>query len=110
MRIDFECSGGLFPDLLRYHANTEDLAGELREKLERLVAESGVLDLQESDMNPSSGAERDVFSYRLTLVEGGKKKTLLVNDVTAPEGLHPLLALLRDLAVERRLGGSGSTL
>lgn len=103
MRIDFECSGGLYAARLECHLNTEELSAERRRELEGLVAESRALELTEQDLNPSSGAERDVFSYRLTLSAGGRRNTLEVNDVTAPASLHPLLARLRELATQERL-------
>jgi hypothetical protein len=45
----------------------------------------------------------DMFSYRLTLSDGTRQKTMAFNDMTAPNSLQPLLALLRKLAIDQRL-------
>ncbi|MFQ5932315.1 MAG: protealysin inhibitor emfourin [Nitrospiraceae bacterium] len=102
MHIEFECSGGFANLRLAYRANTEELPQELRGELLRLVEVSGIFALQESDVAPQSPGPPDVFFYRLSLAEGGRKKSLSFNDVTAPAELHPLLALLRELALEQR--------
>jgi hypothetical protein len=105
VHIDFECSGGFANLRLAYRANTEELPQELRSELLRLVEDSRIFELQESDVAPQSPGPPDVFFYRLSLAEGGRKKSLSCNDVTAPAELHALLALLRELALEQRRKG-----
>ena len=106
MRIDFECSGGFANLRLAYHADTAELPPELADELLSLVLNSGVFELKQSEVEPKpKGGPPDVFFYRLTLSEGGKTKSLLFNDVTAPMSLHPLLALLRKLALDQRQKG-----
>lgn len=102
MRIDFECSGGFANLQLTYRAHTDDLPDELAEELLTLVESSGVFGIRPGDVAPSSDGPPDVFSYRLSLSEGGKKQTLSCNDVTAPAELHPLLARLRSLALDKK--------
>lgn len=105
MRIDFEFEGGyagLQPQ--SYHADTDDLQKELAEELLKLVESSGVFDLQQ-EVAPASDRVPDVFSYRLSLSEGTRKKSLSFNDVSAPATLHPLLALLRKLALAQKRKG-----
>lgn len=103
MRIDFESSGGFANLQLSYHVDTETLPPEQAEELLKLVKSSGVLDLQQSDINAKSASgPADVISYRLSLSEGTRRNTLSFNDVTAPASLQPLLALLRKLALKQR--------
>ena len=105
MHIDFECSGGFANLQLAYRTDTDELPQDLASELLRLVEGSGVFELQESDLAPQSPGPPDVFFYRLSLLEGGRKKSLSFNDVTAPAPLHPLLALLRKLALDQRRKG-----
>jgi hypothetical protein len=101
MRIDFECSGGYANVRLAYHGNTDELPQEVAKEALRLVESSRVFDIEQSEVAPTSAGPPDVFFYRLSLQEGNRRKTLSFNDVTAPEALHPLLALLRKLAWEQ---------
>jgi hypothetical protein len=105
MRIDFECSGGFANLRLTYRANTDELPQELASELLRLVEDSGVFDLQGSEVTPTSPGPPDVFLYRLSLSEGSRRKSLSLNDVTAPSPLHPLLAFLRERALDQRRKG-----
>lgn len=103
MRIDFESSGGFANLQLSYHIDTETLSPEQAEELLKLVKNSGVFDIQQSDLtSKSTGSPADVISYRLSLSEGTRQKTLSFNDVTAPASLQPVLALLRKLALEQK--------
>lgn len=101
MRIDFECSGGYANLRLDYRGDTDDLPRELAEELLRLVESSRFFELQQSDISPTSTGPPDVFSYRLSLLEGTRQKSLSFTDVTASPSLHPLLALLRKLALNQ---------
>jgi len=80
MHIDYECSGGYANIRLEYHTNTDELPQEVANELLSLVE----------------------TSYRLSLYEGTWKKSLYLNDVTAPATLQPLLARLQELAWEQR--------
>jgi len=106
MRIDFEFSGGFANLQLAYHVDTDTLPQEKAEKLLRLVESARVFDIQQRDINSTrAGGPPDVFSYHLSLSEGPRQKALSFNDVTAPASLHPLLALLRKLALEKKQKG-----
>lgn len=102
MRIDFECSGGFANLRLTYHANTDELPQELAEEILRLVEISRFFDIQPSGVTSTSAGPPDVFSYQISLSEGNRKQSLSCNDVTAPATLHPLLALLRQIALDQR--------
>lgn len=101
MRIDFECSGGYANIKLTYHGNTDELPQEVANEVLRLVESSGIFDLQQSEVEPTSAGPPDVLFYRLSLYEENRRKSLYFNDVTAPATLQPLLALLRELAWEQ---------
>ena len=105
MRIDFECSGGFAGLRLTYRADTNDLTKEVAEELMELIESSGFFDLEESEVAPSLAGPPDVFIYRLSLDEKGRRKSLSLNDVTAPPPMHRLLTLLRKLALEQRRKG-----
>ncbi len=101
MRIDFEFSGGFANLRLTYHVDTNDLPQELAQEILKLVKSSRFFDIQPSEVAPTSTGPPDVFLYRLSLSEGSKKQSLSCNDVTAPATLHPLLSLLRKLALKQ---------
>lgn len=104
MRIDFEREGGYAPLQLEYHVDTEELPKEIRDKLLDLVKSSGVLEIQQSVQAPTQSFP-DTFTYRLRFSEGGKSKSLSLNDITVPEMLHPLLEFFQELALEQRSKG-----
>lgn len=101
MRIDFEFSGGYANLRYEYHANTDELPGEVARELLSLVESSGIFKIQQSGVAPTSAGPPDVFFYRLSLYDANRRISLSFNDVTAPAALHPLLALLRKLAMEQ---------
>jgi len=106
-RIDFECSGGYANLRLTYHADTSELPQTLAEEISSLVESSGFFNIQPSDLAPSTPGPPDVFFYRLSVSEGRSKQSLSCSDVTAPATLHPLLALLRKLALDQRRSATG---
>lgn len=103
MRIDFECSGGFANLHLKYHGDTHALPQEVREEFLRLIEDSEVFDIQPNQVTAKTAGPPDVFVYQLSLSEPGRKQSLSFNDVTAPPKLHPLLALLRQLALNQKL-------
>jgi hypothetical protein len=95
---------------LNYRADTNTLPEEQAQELTRLVETSAVFDLEQEDVNTNVTVGRaDVISYRLTLADGARQKTLWLNDVTAPASVRPLLAYLRKLALEQKRKGSKSS-
>jgi hypothetical protein len=105
MHIDFESSGGYANIRTTYHGNTDELTEEISNELLKLVESSRVLDLQESEVAPSSSGPPDVMFYKLTVQEGNKRASLYFNDVTAPDSLRPLLTRLQELAWEKARKG-----
>lgn len=103
MRINFEREGGYAPLQLEYHVDTDELPKAIRDKLLDLVKSTGVMEIQQSDQAPSSPLSPDTFTYRISLSEGGKSKSLSFNDMTVPSSLHPLLEFFQELALGQRL-------
>ena len=106
MHIDFECWGGYANLQLAYRGDTQELPQELTDELEGLLEASGFFELEESAVAPTAPGPPDVFSYRLSLREGSRQKSLSFTDVTAPASLHPLLSRLRKLAVDQKMKGT----
>lgn len=103
MQIDFASSGGFANLQLAYRADTNALPEDQAKELERLVESSGVFDLEQDDLNTDATVGRaDVISYRLSISDRGRQKTLWFNDVTAPASVRPLLGKFRKLALEQR--------
>lgn len=103
MQIDFASSGGFANLQLEYRADTNTMPKEQVRELEQLVESSGVMELQQDDVNTNATIGRaDVISYRLTLSDGSKQTTLWMNDITTPASVRPLLTFLRKLAVEQK--------
>ena len=103
MRIDYERSGGFANIQLRCHVNTESMPQDQVEELLEIVESSKVFEIQQSEVTPvAGGGPPDVFSYRLSLSEGDRQKTLSFNDVTAPTSLRPLLGILQRMALEQK--------
>lgn len=105
MRIDFQYSGGyggLFAKRpLAVSVSVDDLGEDERRELLSLVASSGLLETELAQPQASPGLQRDVFTYSLSIYEGGKAKSFTFDDSTAPASVHPLLAFLRKLAITR---------
>lgn len=101
MHIEFEISGGYANINLAYRGDTDKLPPEVASKLLRLIESSRVFELEQSEIVSRSAGPPDVFFYKLTLYEGGQKKTLSFNDATVPDQLKPLLEFLQELAWEQ---------
>jgi len=99
LRVDFECSGGFVNLQLRYRADTSELPPPTASQLTELVNASGLLWLSQSDI-PERPTPPDVISYRIDIERNGKRKSFVMNDVTAPAAAGPLLGFLRKLALE----------
>jgi hypothetical protein len=103
MRIDYERSGGFANLQLSCNLNTDSMPQDQADELLKLVKSSKVFDIQQSDVTPVvGGGPPDVFSYRLSLSEGDRQKTLSFNDVTAPASIRPLLVVLQRIALEEK--------
>lgn len=100
MLIDFEREGGYAPLRLKYHANTDDIPEDAKKRLLDLIKSSDIMELKQSDLAPTR-AQPDAFSYRINVSGGGKRNSLMFDDITAPLSLRPLLVLLQELSLEQ---------
>ena len=103
MLIDFEFSGGYVGIRKKYHVNTDDLPKEVAEEISGLVEQSRIFDLQGEGASQVESPP-DVFSYNLSITKGTMTKSVSVNDITATPMLHPLLSMLRKLALNQHRG------
>ena len=104
MRIDFEFSGGFANLHFVYHADTDTLSHEQSVELLRLIENTDIFNLHQSDINPSPTAgPPDVFTYRLSISDDQRRNDLTFNDVTIPAKFHSLLTELRRIALEQKL-------
>ena len=103
MWIDFSSSGGIVNLPLNYQVETNELPEKQAKELATLVKSADAFNLPESELSPSAASTLpDVIVYRLSLSEGNQQRTFWFNDVTAPAAIRPLLARLRELALEQR--------
>lgn len=103
MQIDFASSGGIANVELAYRADTDTMPEEQARELVRLVESSNLFEIKQKDASPAVTVGRaDVISYRLSATDGPRQTTLWLNDVTAPASVRPLLAFLREQALEQR--------
>ncbi|GAB4141802.1 MAG: hypothetical protein Fur0046_17940 [Cyanobacteria bacterium J069] len=102
MRIDFKSSGGFANLRLAYTVDTHTLRPGDASELEALIEQSKVMEMQPAQVAATTAGPPDVMTYSLELQEGDRHQSLTVTDLTAPPTLQPLLARLRDLALEHR--------
>lgn len=102
MQIDFASSGGFANLQVAYRADTHTMPEEQARELTRLIESSGVFNMEQNDVPQAAAGPADIFSYRLSLSEGGKQTTLWFDDVSAPASVRPLLTYLRKLALEQK--------
>lgn len=95
----------------KYQANTDQLPESLAIHLKKLIEESDILNLKQTDIRSSANIPPDIFSYALKLDAGDRKTALKFNDVTIPSSLQSLTSVLRELALqqtgERRMSQHG---
>ena len=106
MKIEFEFSGGyggmFAAKPLRYRLDTDEMPQAVRDELLALVRTSGILELEGKVKKATSGPQRDVFTYQLSILEAGKTRSFTFDDVTAPPSVRPLLQFLQKHALEQR--------
>jgi|UniRef100_A0A7C5EQU6 hypothetical protein len=102
MNIDFALTGGYASLNLTLQVETENLPAELAAQIEAKVAEAGFFELLPEALKPKEPGPPDVLTYRISISTPGRSQTVVVNDLTAPEALRPLLGILQDLAWEQR--------
>jgi hypothetical protein len=102
LHIHYECSGGYANLRLTLAVDTDDLPPQLAQELLGLVKASGVFTIKPSEVAPASHGPPDVFLYQLSLSDAKGSQSLVLNDVTVPVTLRPLLTFLQQLALEQQ--------
>lgn len=102
MRLDFSLTGGYANLDLTFQADTETLPAEVAAQIEAAVDQADFFDLPAEAIKPRSPGPPDVITYRISISAAGRTHTVIVNDITAPDSLRPLLGILQELAWEER--------
>ena len=94
MKITFRQSGGYGGLVRGYEIDTHALPRDEAAEIETLVKNSGILKAQSGH----SEIGRDLLCYTITIETGEVDLHLELDDATIPEGVRPLLNLLRKRA------------
>jgi hypothetical protein len=97
MKIVFHQSGGYAGLIRGAEVDTEQLPADRRAELERLVRQSGVLDLPSAEVCLT----RDSFQYDLTLETDRRVVHVSLSDPDVPPSVAPLLEYLQRIAQPR---------
>lgn len=84
---------------------TENLPPEVAAKIEGPVAQAGFFGLMPEALKPKGSGTPDVLTCRLSIATPGRSHTVVVNDITAPQSLRPLLEILQEIAWDQRRQG-----
>jgi len=94
MRVEFIQSGGLPGTVKGCVLDAASLPADEAQELERLVRASGITASVES----LSEASRDLHQYEITIDDGKRKVTAVLDDRTLPPAAKPLLGFLKKRA------------
>jgi len=100
MIIQLERSGGFAGIPIHTQIDTEELELADREKLEKLVDESGFFELPAKVQSSGQGADR--FQYTLTIRKGGQSHTVTAGEDEFPQPLQNLIQQVTTLARRSR--------
>lgn len=98
-KIYFSRSGGFAGFNLNVSLNLKELPGPEAEKLQKLIAGSGIKNYKEWG-NTGKGA--DLFSYSIVMETPNGSETVNINQQDVTPGAEPLIHYLSDLAKKRR--------
>ncbi len=95
----YKQTGGFIGAHRKYEKNLADLGSDERRKLEKLIADSGLL-------NPSrkgefiTAAAADMFEYDFTFKDGATQHHVVYDDGTLPDSFRPLTQFCKDKMVD----------
>ena len=101
MYVDFEFSGGYAFLCASYQGSTDEMTQENSKKFTDLVKNSGILELKQSDISNGTKKGIDLFNYKVSISNVGRKTSLSFDDMSVPEKIRPLLECLKELAIEQ---------
>ena len=92
-------TGGFIGVNRKYEKNRADMGSEERQKLEKLITDSGLL----SDVKKESltAASADMFQYDFTFKDGAKRHHVVYDDGTLPKSFRPLTQFCKDKMVDQ---------
>ena len=96
----YEKTGGFIGVDLKYEKNLSELSSDERQKLEKLIADSGLLNAK-SDERITGGAA-DMYHYDFRYKDGSKEHHVSFDDGTIPSSYRPLVQFLKDKLVDQR--------
>jgi hypothetical protein len=105
MRVEFATSGGIayFPGLARpVVIEAAQLPEEEARKLNELVASSRFFDQPEQTANRMAPGAADYRQHTITIEQGGRSHTLVVNEPIEDPGLKQLVGFLEGQAKAAR--------
>jgi hypothetical protein len=95
MRVTFETTGGFAGLTTIKTIDSDKLPQEQANNLHQQVEASNFFNLPATIVY--RGAARDLFQYKLIIEQEGKKHTVIVDELSAPPELKPLIKLLRTI-------------
>ncbi|MGB7623646.1 MAG: protealysin inhibitor emfourin [Terriglobia bacterium] len=96
MRIRLERSGGFAGIKLSSSVDTEELSPDEAGQVRKMVEGATFFELPDSIKSARPMPDR--FVYRIQIEEGGKTKTVEVDEASVPDPLKPLVRHLVDAA------------
>lgn len=96
----YEKSGGFIGVDLKYEKDLAELASDERKQLEKLIADSGLLNAK-NDTRITGGAA-DMFHYDFRFKDGSKEHQVRFDDGTLPSSYRPLIEFLKNKVVDQR--------
>lgn len=96
----YEKSGGFIGVDLKYEKNLSELGSDERKQLEKLIADSGLLN-DKNDTRITGGAA-DMFHYEFRFKDGSKEHHVRFDDGTLPSSYKPLIEFLKYKVVDQR--------
>ncbi|MDR4511923.1 MAG: hypothetical protein MRJ93_09500 [Nitrososphaeraceae archaeon] len=100
-KIDFSFSGGYANIKGSFKEDLKKLPNNISKEISELLESSKIFD-PDFKLKKTSFFPPDIFSYTLIISKEGEKKELSFNDVMIPETLQPLIARLRELALDEK--------
>lgn len=96
----YEKSGGFIGVDLKYEKDLSELGSDERKQLEKLIADSGLLN-DKNDTRITGGAA-DMFHYEFRFKDGSKEHHVRFDDGTLPSSYKPLIEFLKYKVVDQR--------
>jgi len=84
----------------RCYFDSDELPEDERETFNSLIQSSEILSIASGEYKAGGMAQRDVFSYSLSIINAGVKHVFIFDDVSAPPSVLPLLQFLKEIALK----------